>query len=176
MGIHNFEGRVPRIHSSSYIFPTATVIGDVTIGEQVWVGPGAVLRGDYGTIVIDDFSAVEDNCVVHARPGEKTTIGKHVTLGHGCVIHTSTIQDWAIIGMKAVVSDFAEVGVWAVVAEGAVVPNRVSIPSKAIAAGVPAKVIGSVSDEYISLWTTYKQNYNSFCKRYPPFIEGAHQK
>ena len=74
MGIYSFEGRIPRIKDSAYVFPNATVIGDVEIGEQVWIGPGAVLRGDYGSIYVGDYSAVEDNCVIHARPGERTYI------------------------------------------------------------------------------------------------------
>lgn len=172
MAVYPFEGRKPYVHSTAYVFPGATVIGDVTIGERVWIGPGAVIRGDYGSIEIGDYSAVEDNCVIHARPGERTRIGKHVTLGHSCVVHTAEIKDWAIIGMNSVVSDFAGVGEWAVVAEGAVVPTRGGVPDRSVAAGVPAKIIGRINDEYVSLWTRYKENYNSFCTRYPPFIPG----
>ncbi|MHB1663481.1 MAG: gamma carbonic anhydrase family protein, partial [Thermoplasmataceae archaeon] len=88
MTVFEFEGRVPEIAESSYVFHNATVIGAVKIGENVWVGPGAVIRGDYGEIIVGDGTAVEDNCVIHARPGERTIIGKNVTLGHSCVIHT----------------------------------------------------------------------------------------
>lgn len=166
MPVYEFEGRVPVIDPTAYVFPNATVIGKVTLGRNVWVGPGAVLRGDYGEIEVGDFTAVEDNVVVHARPSEKTTIGKHVTLGHLSVIHTPAISDWAVIGMGATVSDFARIGEWAAVAEGAVVRNKAEIPPGAIAAGVPAKVIGEISDSYRELWTSYKENYNTFCRRY----------
>ena len=112
------------------------------------------------------ISAIEDNCVIHARPGEKTSIGEHVTIGHLSVIHTGTIGDYAVIGMNATVSDFATVGKWAAIGEGAVVKNSSKIPEKSIAVGVPAKVLGQVSDEYMKVWEKYKENYNSFCKRY----------
>ncbi len=166
MGIFSFEGRRPIVHNGAYIFPNASVIGKVSVGENVWIGPGAVVRGDYGEVEIGDFTAVEENCIIHARPGEKTAIGKHVTLGHGCIIHTGTIEDWAVIGMGAVVSDFAKIGEWAAVGEGAVVKNRSEIPAQSIAVGVPAKVVGKIDDDYRKMWTDYKWNYNSFCERY----------
>lgn len=166
MAIYTFEGRTPEISESAYVFENATIIGKVKIGKNVWVGPGAVLRGDYGEIEVGDFSAVEDNCVIHARPGEKTTIGKHVTLGHLSVIHTGRIKDWAVLGMAATVSDFAEIGEWAAVGEGAVVKNNSVIPDGAIAVGVPAKVVGNVSEDYKNLWVKYKENYNTFTARY----------
>lgn len=166
MAVFAFEGRTPRIDNSAYIFPNATIIGDVTIGKQVWVGPGAVLRGDYGTITVGNYSAIEDNVVVHARPGETTSIGDHVTVGHLSVIHTPTISDWVVIGMGAVISDFATVGRWAAIGEGAVVKNNSDIPEDSIAVGVPAKVIGKVTKEYKELWEKYKANYNSFSIRY----------
>lgn len=166
MPVYEFEGRKPQIDPSAYVFPNATIIGNVKIGKEVWVGPGAVLRGDYGEIEVGDYTAVEDNVVIHARPGEKTTIGKHVTLGHLSVIHTPTIGDWVVVGMGSTISDFAMVGEWSAIAEGAVVRNKSEIPPESIAAGVPAKIIGSVSKEYKDVWTGYKANYNTFCKRY----------
>ncbi len=166
VSVYEFEGRRPVISSKAFVFENAVVIGDVTIGDYVWVGPGAVLRGDYGTIKVGDYSAIEDNCVIHARPGEKTEISEHVTVGHLSTIHTATLKPWAIVGMGSTVSDFAEVGEWAVIAEGAVVKARSKIPDNAIAAGIPAAVIGSVNDEYKKLWTEYKANYNSFSDRY----------
>ncbi len=166
MTVYTFEGRIPNISAESYISPNATVIGDVTIKGEVWVGPGAVIRGDYGKIIIGNGTAVEDNVVIHARPGEVTTIGEHVTLGHSCVIHTATIEDYAVIGMHSTVTDFAKVGKWAVIAEHALVKTRQTIEPEKIAGGVPAKVIKDVSEDYKALWADYKYNYTSFCKRY----------
>lgn len=165
MPVYSFEGKYPEI-GKSYIFPNATVMGNVRIGDGVWIGPGAVLRGDYGRLEIGSYSAIEDNCVIHARPGETTVIEDHATIGHLSVIHTGHVKEWAVIGMGATVSDFATVGVWSVVGEGAVVKNKFEIPDEAIAVGVPAKVVGKVDDTYKELWTGYKKNYNTFVDRY----------
>ncbi len=166
MAIYEFEGRKPVISEKAYVFPNATVIGDVRIGDETWIGPGAVLRGDYGTIDLGSCTAIEDNCVIHARPGETTTIGDHVTIGHLSVIHTGRIRDWAVIGMNSTVSDFAEIGEWSAIGEGAVVKARDKIENRSVAVGVPAKVVGKVTQEYIDKWIGYKKNYNTFCQRY----------
>lgn len=171
MAIYEFEGRKPRISDKAFVFPNAVVIGDVRIGDETWIGPGAVLRGDYGTIDIGAFTAIEDNCVIHARPGEVTPIGDHVTIGHLSVIHTGRIKDWAVVGMNATVSDFANIGSWAAIGEGAVVKARDNIEDESIAVGVPAKVVGKVSSEYREMWTGYKKNYNTFCRRYRTMTE-----
>ena len=166
MTVRSFDGRIPRIDEGSYVHPSADVFGDVTIGRGCWIGPGARLRGDYGTIVVGDYSSIEDNCVVHARPGETTRIGDWVTIGHGCVIHTATVQDYAVVGMGSIVSDWAVVGRWAVVAEGCVVRNRQEIPAEAIAVGLPARVIGRVDEAYKERWGSYKAEYAALAQRY----------
>ncbi|AKA49629.1 acetyltransferase [uncultured archaeon] len=171
MTSYGYEGRKPKIDGEAYIFPNATVIGDVTVGKRTWVGPGAVLRGDYGKIEVGDFTAIEDNCVVHSRPGETTRIGSHVTMGHNAVVHTAKIKDWAVIGMGSVVSDFAELGEWSAVGEGAVVKNKDVIPDRKIAVGIPAKVVAEVTDRYVQLWTAYKERYNAFCVSYSGTLE-----
>lgn len=169
MTIANFEGKTPSIGSGTYVHPSADVFGDVTIGEGCWIGPGARIRGDYGTIVIGSSTSVEDNCVIHARPGEQTTIGNWVTIGHGSVIHNVKIlSDYAIIGMGAVVSDWAEVGRWAVVGEGAVVRQGQVIPDEHIAVGVPARVLEKkISEAYKAEWTHFKETYVDLARRYP---------
>lgn len=148
--------------------PSADVLGDVTIGARCWIGPGARLRGDYGTIILGDCCAAEDNAVVHARPGETCTIGDWVTLGHGCVVHNvKLLGDYAVVGSNAVVSDWAEVGEWAVVAEGAVVPQRAVVPAARIAAGVPARLLEREDDEdHRTAWRGFKQIYVDLCARY----------
>jgi len=168
MTVTSFEGKIPRLGAGAYVHPSADVLGDVSVGRDCWIGPGARLRGDYGSIVLGDCSAVEDNCVVHARPGETCTIGSWVTLGHGCVVHNvALLGDYAVIGMGAVVSDWAEVGEWGVVAEGAVVPQRAVVPAARIAAGVPARLLERpVDDEYRAAWRGFKQIYVDLCERY----------
>ena len=150
MTVRSFDGRIPRIGEGSYVHPSADVFGEawithVTIGQGCWIGPGARLRGDYGTLVVGDYSSIEDNCVIHARPGETTYIGNWVTIGHGCVIHTATVRDYkaaqAVVGMGSIVSDWAVVGVWGVVGEGAVVKQNQEVPEGHIAVGVPARIL-----------------------------------
>jgi len=148
----------------SFVFPTADVIGDVTLGDGCYVGPGARVRGDYGTIVVGDRTAIEENVVIHARPGDRTSIGSDVTIGHSAVVHNATIKDLAIIGMGAIVSDWAVVGSWAVIGEGAVVRNKQEIPDGSIAVGVPAKVIGQVGEAYKKEWAGYKDIYRKLAE------------
>jgi carbonic anhydrase/acetyltransferase-like protein (isoleucine patch superfamily) len=168
MAIYEFEGHKPKLGQGAYVHPSADVIGAVIIGDNCWIGPGARLRGDYGTIVIEDGTSIEDNCVIHARPNETTRIGKYVTIGHGCVIHNATIHDYAVIGMGSVVSDWAMVGEWAVVGEGAVVRQQQEIPAGGIAVGVPARLLDKqVGEEYKAEWSNFKRIYQDLARRYP---------
>jgi phenylacetic acid degradation protein len=169
MGLGRFDGRIPEIGERSYIHPSADVFGDVVVGRGCWIGPGARIRGDYGTIRIGDFTSIEDNCVIHARPGEVCTIGNWVTIGHGAIIHNAlSVDDWAVIGMGAIVSDWARIGVWAVVGEGAVVKQRQEIPDGRIAIGVPAHILEKVvANAYKAEWTRFKERYVELAGRYP---------
>ncbi len=160
MAIFQYEDRVPLVSEHCYIAESAEIIGDVRLGQGCYVGPGAIVRGDYGTIIIGENSAVEEGVIMHARRGEVCTVGNWVTLGHGAVIHNVLkIHDYAVIGMNSVVSDYAVVGEWAVTGEGSVVPNRHEIPAGAIAVGVPAHVIGHVDDALREKWMNSKRIY-----------------
>ncbi|MBK8975142.1 MAG: gamma carbonic anhydrase family protein [Planctomycetes bacterium] len=168
MTVARFEDRIPTLGQHTYVHPSADVLGDVHIGDGCWIGPGARIRGDYGRIVIGSHTSVEDNCVIHARPGEQTTIGEWVTIGHGAIIHNATVKDWAVLGMGSIVSDWAVVGVWSVVGEGALVKQRGEVPDGRIAVGVPAKVIEkTVGDDYKEQWTRFKAVYVDLARRYP---------
>jgi phenylacetic acid degradation protein len=167
MPLYEFEGKRPKIDPTAFVFESADVIGDVAIGPGCYIGPGARLRGDYGTIVVGEGSAIEDNCVLHARPGERLELGRNVTVGHGAILHNCTVRDGAIIGMGAVVSDYAVVGENATVGEGAVVKNRSEISARSIAVGVPAKVVGQATDEHVAQWRGFKTIYRELAeKRY----------
>jgi carbonic anhydrase/acetyltransferase-like protein (isoleucine patch superfamily) len=165
MSIYEFENRKPRIGKGTFVFKSADIIGDVIIGENCYIGPGARIRGDYGSIIIGDNTAIEENVVIHARPDNITTIDNNVTIGHASIIHNAKIHDWAVIGMGAIVSDWAEIGKWAVVAEGAVVKNKQKIPNRAIAVGIPAKIVSKISKEYEKQWTEYKKIYSDLAKK-----------
>ncbi len=159
MAIYEFEGKRPKIGSTSYVYDEATIIGDVVIGEDCYIGPGAVVRGDYGTVMIGDRTAIEENVIVHARPGEVCQIENDVTIGHGAIIHNCTLENFCVIGMGAIVSDYAKVGEWAVVGEGAVVKNKSIIEPGQIAVGIPAKPVAQVNDDYKKQWTHFKGIY-----------------
>jgi phenylacetic acid degradation protein len=166
MAIYEFEGKRPSIGAGTFIPESADVIGDVTIGENCFIGVGARLRGDYGTIVIGSRTSVQENVVIHARDGDRTVVGDNVQLGHGCILHNCTVKDNAVIGVGAIIGDFALVGEWAIIGEGAVVHG--SIPDDSVAVGVPAKVIARVSEEQKEEWRYYKEMYAELAsRRYP---------
>ena len=172
MSLYEFENKKPRIGKGTFIFKSADIIGDVVIGKNCYIGPGARIRGDYGSIIIGSNTAIEENVVIHARPNEKTTIGNYVTIGHSAIVHNAVIDNWAIIGMGSIVSDWAKIGEWTVVAEGALVKNKQIIPNKTIAVGIPAKVVSELTEEYIQKWTKYKKLYSDLArKRFPSSLK-----
>ena len=118
MAIYEFEGKRPRIGRTSFVPETGDVVGDVTIGEGCFIGMGARIRGDYGTIVIGDRTSVQENVIIHAREGDKTVVGSNVQLGHGCLLHNCTVKDNAVIGVGAILTDYSVVGNWAIVGRG----------------------------------------------------------
>ena len=171
MVLYRFDGKNPEIGEQTYISQSAEVIGNVRFGKQFYVGPGAKIRGDYGSILVGNKTSVEENCVLHARPSETCKVGDMVTVGHGSILHNCTIRDYAVIGMGAIVSDYAIVGIWSVVGEGCVVKNKQIVEDKKIAVGVPAKIVGDVSEEYEKLWTGYKNLYAKLALKYPESLE-----
>jgi len=165
--IYEFENKRPKIGANSYISKSAEVIGDVVIGDGCFIAPGAKIKGDYGSIRIGNMTSIQENCVIHARPGKICNIGNYVTAGHGCILHTCIIKDYAVIGMGAIISDDAVVGEWCAIGEGCVVKQNQEIPDNKIAVGVPAKIIGDVNEDYKKQWTEFKDIYVELAKRYP---------
>ncbi len=166
MVLYEFEGKKPEIAESAFIFPSAIVIGNVKIGENCFVGPNAVLRGDWGFIEIGSGSNIQDTCVIHSVPDEKTSLDEECHIGHGAVIHQALLGKHVLVGINAVVGDWAEIGDNSIIGEGALVPRRKIIPPKSLVVGVPGKIIGSLSDsqsEY-SWWAT--KLYQTLPKRY----------
>lgn len=154
------------VGQGTYVSDLARVIGDVRIGDNCYIGHGAILRGDYGRIEIGGGTAVEEGVIVHAPPGDANCIGKMVTLGHGAVIHGKSIGDRAVIGMGAVLSLWSEVGEGAIVAEGTIVKVRQIIAAHMVAAGNPAKSVRAVSAEDRSFWNWGKQLYVDLAQKY----------
>ncbi|MGS1090966.1 gamma carbonic anhydrase family protein [Corynebacterium sanguinis] len=138
--IYRFESKTPSIHPSAYIAPEATIIGDVTIGEDVSVWPGAVIRGDVGPIRIGARSNIQDGSVIHVDTGGETVLEEDVTVGHLAMGHSCRIESACLIGMSATVLSRSRVGEGSIVGGGAVVLEGQDIPRFSVAAGVPAKV------------------------------------
>jgi len=155
------------VSPTAYVDEDAKVIGDVKIGSQCYIGAGARIRGDYGTITIGDKTSVQENCILHARINEKCEVGSHVQIGHGAILHNCTVRDYAVIGVGAVVSDYATVGAWSIVGEGAIVTSGTLIPDGKVVVGIPAKVIRDVSDADKEVWNKYKDVYADLALRYP---------
>lgn len=164
--LYNFDGREPQIGSDTYISETALVIGDIKIGNNCYIGHGAILRGDYGTIEIGNGSAIEEGVVIHSAPNKTCFIGDNVTIGHGAIIHSKFIGNFSTIGMGAIVSLGAEVGGNSIIAEGSVVKTDQKIPEDTVAGGNPAKLIRSVLQKDIDFWTWGKQLYVDLAKKY----------
>jgi len=166
VALYEFEGKRPSIGADSFVPETADIIGDVTIGDRCFIGVGVRIRGDYGSIRIGNRTSVQENVVIHARDGDRTTVGDNVQLGHGSILHNCTVKDNAVVGVGAIITDYAVVGDWAIIGEGSVV--RGTIPDGVVAVGVPARVIGRVTDEQKREWLHYKGKYAELAsERYP---------
>ena len=151
--IYEFDGFIPVIDESSFIHPQANVTGNVIIGKDVYVGPGAVIRGDWGKVIIEDGCNVQENCVIHMFPGTTTTLKKGAHLGHGCVIHGAYIGENTLVGMNAVIMDEAKIGKECIVGALSFVAAKTTTQNRKIIAGNPAKEIKDVSDKMLN-WKT----------------------
>ena len=165
-GIYSFEGKTPRIHPSACIAPGATIIGDVTIAEDVNIWPGAVLRGDVGAIEIGARSNVQDGSVIHVETGSTTVLGEDVTVGHMALVHGCTVEPACLIGMSATVLSGARVGAGSIVGGGAVVLEGQVVPPFSVAAGVPAKVRKQLDPETREQRVRHAAGYVELARRY----------
>lgn len=167
MPIYEFEGKCPSIDPSAWVAPSADVIGDVRIGPECYVGWQAVLRGDHGTIILEKGSAVEEGVIIHTSPGFTSRIGTEATIGHGAMLHNATIDGFAVVGVRATVSNYARVGKWAIIGEMGLVAGNQEVPAEVIAVGQPVKVIGSVTEKHKERWLIGKRRYQEYTRRNP---------
>lgn len=153
MAIYSFKGFTPVIKESSFIHPQANVTGNVIIGENVYVGPGAVIRGDWGQIIIQDGCNVQESCTIHMFPGKTVTLKQNVHVGHGAIIHGGTIGENCLIGMNSVIMDDVILGDECIVGALSFVAANSNYEPRSLIVGNPAKKIKDVSDEMIN-WKT----------------------
>jgi carbonic anhydrase/acetyltransferase-like protein (isoleucine patch superfamily) len=162
MPLYSFEGRAPRVDPTAFVAPTATLIGDVIVeaGASVWFN--AVLRGDYGPIVVREGANVQDGSVLHAPPGIPVDIGPGATVGHLCCIHGAHVGPEALIGNHATVLDGAVIGGRSLVAAHSLVVAGTQIPAGVLAVGSPAQVKGPIAGTSAEMWLNV--NPQAYCE------------
>lgn len=151
--IYEFNGYKPVIHESSFIHPLAAVTGNVIIGKDCYIGPGAALRGDWGQIIIKDGCNVQENCTIHMFPGVTVLLKEEAHIGHGAIIHGATIGKNCLIGMNSVIMDNVELGNECIVGALTFIKQDEKIPARSLVAGNPGKIIKQVTDEMVT-WKT----------------------
>ena len=151
--IYAFKGFIPVVHESAYVHPQAAVTGNVVIGKDVYIGPGAAIRGDWGGVVIEDGCNVQENCTVHMFPGITVRLQEGAHIGHGAIIHGASIGRNVLVGMNAVVMDNVEVGDECIIGALSFVPADMKIPARKLVVGNPARIAKDVSDKMIA-WKT----------------------
>jgi carbonic anhydrase/acetyltransferase-like protein (isoleucine patch superfamily) len=151
--IFEFNGYKPVIHRSAFVHPNATVTGNVLIGRDVYIGPGAAVRGDWGEIIIEDGCNVQENCTIHMFPGTTVLLKEAAHIGHGAIIHGATIGKNSLVGMNSVIMDNVVIGDECIIGALCFVPDSMVVENRKIVVGNPAKVIKDVSDEMIK-WKT----------------------
>jgi phenylacetic acid degradation protein len=151
--IYEFNGYKPVIHESSFIHPQAAVTGNVIIGKDCYIGPGAALRGDWGQIILENGCNVQENCTIHMFPGVTVLLKEGSHIGHGAVIHGATIGKNCLVGMNAVLMDNVDLGDESIIGALSFIIEGEKIPTRSVVVGNPSKIIKQVSDEMLG-WKT----------------------
>ncbi len=169
--IRSFDGKTPKIAKSAFVSEAAYVIGDVEIGENSCVWPGAVIRGDLGKITIGNNVVIEDNCVIHAGtpalpPTADVSIGNNVVFGHGAISNGRKIGNNVLVSIGAIILHDVEIGDGSIIAAGCVVKEKAIIPEKSFVVGVPGIIKGKVGDD-MAYWTTQSPRiYQELAEKY----------
>lgn len=148
-----FKGFIPVVHPTAFVHPQAVITGNVIIGRDVYVGPGAAIRGDWGGIILKDGCNVQENCTIHMFPGITITLHEGAHIGHGAIVHGATVGRNVLVGMNAVLMDEAQIGDESIIGALTFVNAGMKIPPRSLVVGNPAKIIKQVSDEMIA-WKT----------------------
>ena len=155
--IYSFNDIIPVIHPGSFIHPQAAVTGNVIIGKNVYIAPGAALRGDWGQIIIEDGCNVQENCTIHMFPGTAVLLKEGAHIGHGAIIHGAKIGSNCLVGMNAVIMDDAEIGNECIIGALSFIKNNERFAARSLIVGNPAKMIKEVTDEMVA-WKTEGTN------------------
>jgi len=173
MPLFAFEGRAPRVSPGAWIAPTATLVGDVTVEAEASVWYGAVLRADFGPIIIRRGANIQDGSVLHGGEDPVTEVGEGATIGHLCVVHGCVIGAEALVGNGATVLDAAVIGSRSLIAAGATVPPGLVVPDGMIAVGIPARVAGEVKGRAKEWVDTNPEVYRALARRHAAGVRPA---
>lgn len=165
MPVYSFEGLTPVVHPTAFLHPAAVLIGDVIVGEGVYIGPGASLRGDFGRIEVHRGANVQDNCVMHSFPGAGAIIEEDGHVGHGAIVHGARVGRNVLVGMNAVLMDKVYVGENSIIGAMAFVKAEMQIPPNVLVAGAPARIIRELKDSEIAWKKTGTQEYKDLAVR-----------
>jgi phenylacetic acid degradation protein len=162
--IYRYQEYIPVIDPSSFIHPQAAVTGNVIIGRNCYIGPGAALRGDWGQIILEDGCNVQENCTVHMFPGVTVLLKEGSHIGHGAIIHGATIGRNCLVGMNSVIMDDADIGDESIIGALTLVREGEKIPARSMVVGNPGKIIKQVTDEMMAWKTEGTAIYQSLPK------------
>jgi len=166
MPLYEFEGKRPSIDSKAFVHPEAVLIGDVVVEADCYVGAGAVLRGDIGSIRVGKGSNVQENCVLHAFPDKTTTLHPNAHIGHGAILHGCEICSNVLVGMRAIIADGVKINSFSFVGAGSFVPFDQEIPSHSLVVGSPAKIIQKVGPEHLERIRSGLAIYQDLARRH----------
>ncbi len=166
MAIYEFEGKRPQVGETSFVHPAAVLVGGVTIGENCYIGPGAVLRGDFGYVEVDDGSNIQENCVIHTFPQVTARLGRDSHIGHGAIVHGSQIKENVLVGMGAILHEGVEIGENCIIGSGCIITANRKIPAGKLVVGVPGKILGDVPPEMNKAKIAGTRLYQTLPRRY----------
>ena len=165
MPIYRLQNHIPVVHPTAYVHPTAVLIGDVIIGEKCYVGPNAVLRGDFGRLILERGSNLQDTCVMHAFPDKDCVVKENGHIGHGAVLHGCIIGVNSLVGMNAVVMDDSVIAANCLVAACSFVPAGTTCEARSLLAGSPAKLKRMLSEEEVEWKSQGTQEYQMLAQQ-----------
>jgi phenylacetic acid degradation protein len=166
MPVYEFEGKRPKIGETSFVHPDAVLIGGVTIGENCYIGPGAVLRGDFGYIEVGDGSNIQENCIIHTFPEQTARLGRDSHIGHGAIVHGSKIKENVLVGMGAILHEGVEISENCIIGSGCVITDNRVIPPGKLVVGVPGKIISDVTPAMNRAKVAGTKLYQTLPRRY----------
>lgn len=170
MTMYEFEGKRPWVHPKAFVHPQAVLIGDVTVEEDCYIGAGAVLRGDIGSVSLGRGSNVQENCVIHTFPHEPAVVHPDVHVGHGCILHGCEIYSRVLVGMGSVIGDKVTVHSDTLIGAASLIPAHTDIPGGSVVMGSPARVVKPITPEHLEQIMSGLRIYVELTRRYLQFF------